>query len=224
MRQDFWWLRQVIDTLSPRSRGPGWVWFSGVQYKEDRQASVFKEAPLSYTRSDHLIASLSFRKWILIMLCVHRQEMSIQKEWIIDNYFLCFIPSYNSTTNVILNEFSSSPWCFIFELHTVTSKLNSMKNQTAVENVSLIFPPIYHPLPCGSRLSAQLLGKWCLLSPSSLIKMMDPANLSSRFQIQFLFAGSLSQWYVTYLIYEIIAQINGTKLFFKLQSTVFSVI
>lgn len=99
-----------------------------------------------------------------------------------------------------------------------------MKNQTAGENVSLIFPPIYHPLPCGSRLSAQLLGKWCLLSPSSLIKMMDPANLSSRFQIQFLFAGSLSQWYVTYLIYEIIAQINGTKLFFKLQSTVFSVI
>lgn len=142
----------------------------------------FKEAPLSYTRSDQmkmkcsLIASLSFSKWILVMLCIHRQEMSIQKEWIIDNYFLCFTPSYNSTTNIILNQFPSSQWCFIFWLHTVTLKLNSMKNQTAGENVSLIFPPIYHPLPSCSRLSAQFLDKWCILSPSTIIKMMDPSQ------------------------------------------------
>ena len=143
-----------------------------MQYMENRQVSqYFKEAPLSYTRSDQtrkkcfLVASPSFSKWILVMLCIHRQEMSIQKEWIIDNYFLCFTPSYNSTTNIILNEFPSSQRCFIYELRTITSKLNSMKNQTAGENVSLIFPPIYHPLPSSSGLSVQFLGKWYILLP-----------------------------------------------------------
>ena len=145
-------------------------------------SQYFKEAPLSYTRSDQtrkkcfLVASPSFSKWILVMLCIHRQEMSIQKEWIIDNYFLCFTPSYNSTTNIILNEFPSSQRCFIYELRTITSKLNSMKNQTAGENVSLIFPPIYHPLPSSSRLSVKFLGKWYILTPSTLIKMMDPSQ------------------------------------------------
>lgn len=151
-------------------------------WRADKRHSIFKEAPLSHTRSDQtkmkcsLVASPSVSKWILVMLCIHKQEMSIQKEWIIDNYFLCFTPSYNSTTNIILNEFPSSQWCFIFELHTVTSKLSSMKNQTAGENILLIFPPIYHPLPSCSRLSAQFLGKWYILSPSTLIKMMDPSQ------------------------------------------------
>lgn len=77
---------------------------------------------------------------------------------------------------MILNEFPSSQWCFIFELHTVTSKLNSVKNPTAGENVSLIFSPISHPLPSCSRLSAQFLSKRYALSRSVLVKMMDPSQ------------------------------------------------
>lgn len=122
-----------------------------------------------------LVASPRFSKWILVVLCIHRQEISIQKEWIIDNYFLCFAPSYNSTTNIILNEFPSSQWCFIFVTY-YNLKTQQHEKSNSWENVSLIFPPIYHPLPSCSRLSAQLLGKWYILNPSTLIKMMDPSQ------------------------------------------------
>lgn len=168
----------------------------GCNRRRTDKRQCFKEAPLSYTRSDQmkmkcsLAASLSFGKWILVMLCIHRQEMSIQKEWIIDNYFLCFTPSYNSTTNIILNEFPSSQWCFIFELHTVTSELNSVKNQTAGEKCIFNFPTNLPPPALLLQIICPVLRQ--MLCSQSLYSHKDDGPqpvLAPAFQIPFLFAG-----------------------------------
>lgn len=183
--------RDLGVTLGKALKPCGTDYFSGVQSKEDGECPCFKEDPLSYTRSDQmemkcsLRASVSVSKWIPIMLCIHRQETSIQKEWIIDNYFLCFAPSYNSTTNIILNEFPFL-WCFIFWLHALTSKFNSMKSQTAEENGSLIFPPIYHPLPSCSRSCGQFSDKWHIFKSRYPHEDDGPRPIVARFQFLFV--------------------------------------
>lgn len=138
-----------------------------------------------------LVASPSFSKWILVMLCIHRQDMSIQKEWIIDNYFLCFTPSYNSTTNIILNKFPSSQWCFVFVTYCSFKtqqheKLNSWGK--CIFNFPTNLPP-----------PALLLQMICpvvrqMVYSKSLYSNKDDGPqpiLASVFQIQFLFAGFL---------------------------------